>query len=103
MSFYGMGFHEHRERWLNDEWFWYQTHATPNIRGRVIPKQEAGEILRQRREAISPYIGQNSQSERGKLFEELADLTDDDAAYVELEDLGDGLGALVNWLSNDPE
>ena len=102
MSFYGAGFHEYRERWLT-EWFWYQTHATPVIRGRVIPKQEAGEILRQRREAISPYIGQDTQSERGKLFEELADLTDDDAAYVELKDLGDDLGALVNWLNNDPE
>ena len=102
MSFYGAGFHEYRERWLT-EWFWYQTHATPVIRGRVIPKQEAEEILRQRQEAISPYIDQDTQSERGKLFEELADLTDDDAAYVELEDLGDDLDALVNWLSNGPE
>ena len=103
MSFYGLGLHQYRERWLTDEWFWHQAHSTPNIRVRVIPKQDAGEILRQRRETISPYIGQDTQSERGKLFEELADLTDDDAAYVELKDLGDDLDALVNWLSNGPE
>lgn len=98
MSFYGLGRHEYRERWFTDEWFYYQTHPTPNTKSRVISKEEAGEILRQRREAISPYVGQDIQSERGKLFEELAELTDDDAAYTELEDLDD----LADWLIDGP-
>jgi len=25
MSFWGMGYHEYRERWIHKEWFWHQT------------------------------------------------------------------------------
>ncbi len=31
MTFYGLGFHEHRERWITDEWFWYQANLTPGV------------------------------------------------------------------------
>jgi len=25
MTFWGMGYHEYRERWIQKEWFWHQT------------------------------------------------------------------------------
>jgi len=31
MTFYGLGYHEHRERWITDEWFWYQANPLPDM------------------------------------------------------------------------
>jgi len=25
MAFYGLGYHDHRERWITEEWYWYAT------------------------------------------------------------------------------
>ena len=48
MTFYGLGYHEHRERWLHEEWFWYQTSTNPNLLRQRIDKEKAKEILKQR-------------------------------------------------------
>jgi len=87
MTFYGLGFHEHRERWINKEWFWYQTELYSEVLKEKITKDEAQELLKQRKEEISPFMGQDTQTERGKIFEILADLTDDDGALAEMQDL----------------
>jgi len=87
MTFFGLGYHEHRERWLTDEWFWYQANADPGILKDQIEKEEAKEMINHRLENILPYSKKNTQSERGKLFEIFADLTDDDGAIAEMEDL----------------
>jgi hypothetical protein len=31
MTFYGLGFHEARERWVTKEWFWYQESPNPEL------------------------------------------------------------------------
>ena len=87
MTFFGLGYHEHRERWLTDEWFLYQANADPGILKDQIEKEEAKEMINHRLENILPYSKKNTQSERGKLFEIFADLTDDDGAIAEMEDL----------------
>lgn len=89
MTFYGLGYHEHRERWLTDEWFWYQANVYPEMMEDQIDKDEAEELLRNRLEKITPYLGSSEQTEYGQLFEMLADLTDDDGALAEFQDLGD--------------
>lgn len=99
LTFYGLGYHEYRERWIIDEWAWYEANATAERLGQEIPKHQAEAMIRERRESITPYVGQEEQSPRAKLFELLADLTDEDGAYVELEDLGD----VADWLLGDPE
>jgi len=38
--------------------------------------------------AFFPYIVQDTQTELGWLFEQLADLTDEDGALAEMQDLG---------------
>jgi hypothetical protein len=93
VGFWGLGFHEYRERWLTDEWRWYLANALPETTGQQIPLEEAKELLEKRLESIRPYVGQPKQSERGRLFEALADLTDEDGAYTEMEDLDD----LADW------
>lgn len=90
MTFYGQGFHEYRERWLTNEWFWYQATTHPNLLSQQIPKEEAGEKIAQHRELIWPHVSLDTQTDQGVLFETLADLTDDDGALAEMEDL-DGL------------
>lgn len=49
-----------------------------------LEKEEAKEMIHQRLERIQLYIGENIQTECGKLFEMLADLTDEDGALTEL-------------------
>jgi hypothetical protein len=88
MTFYGLGYHEHRERWITEEWFWYQSEPFPDRTRKIIEKDDAKELLRQRLETITPYLDQGAQTERGKIFEIFADLTDDDGALAEMEDLG---------------
>ena len=94
MTFFGLGYHEHRERWLTNEWFWYQANVYPEIMRNQIDKEDAKEMIQQRLESILPYSQEDTQSEHGKLFEILADLTDDDGALVEVEDLE----SLDRWL-----
>ncbi len=94
MTFFGLGYHEHRERWLTNEWFWYQASVYPEIMRNQIDKEDAKEMIQQRLESILPYSQEDTQSEHGKLFEILADLTDDDGALVEMEDLE----SLDRWL-----
>lgn len=86
VTFYGLGFHEYRERWIHQEWYWYQAHPTA-VMG-VMDKDEARELLDQREQEVARYVGDEKQSRRAKLYEMLADLTDEDGAITDLEDLG---------------
>jgi hypothetical protein len=99
MTFYGLGFHQYRERWLITEWFWYQANLFPDMMQQQLEKEEAKELIQQRFESIQPYVGEDTQTDRGKLFEMLADLTDEDGALAELEDLD----SLTDWLVEDTE
>lgn len=94
MTFYGLGYHEHRERWITDEWFWYQSELYLELAGKQIPKEEAQKMILERRERIAPEVGQDSQTERGKFYEFLADMTDEDGALAEMEDL-DSIGIWI--------
>ena len=87
MTFYGLGFHEARERWITKEWFWYQASPYPELLRQHLEKSEAEEMIKQRLESISPFCNQNTQTRCGNMFELLADLTDEDGAMAEIEDL----------------
>lgn len=94
MTFYGLGYHEQRERWITDEWFWYQANFSPDMMRQQLTKDEAKEIIQNRLANIIPYPKGRTQSERGRMFEILADLTDEDGAMAEMEDLE----SLDEWL-----
>lgn len=98
MTFYGLGYHEYRERWITDEWYWYQTNPFSDSLNKKLEKDEARELLLARMERIIPDIQPETQTNRGRLFEMLADLTDEDGALAELEDLEH----LADWLVPDP-
>lgn len=94
MTFYGLGYHEQRERWIDQEWFWYQANQFPELLQRQVDKKDAQKLLQERIEDIRLQNGGETQSERGRLFEILADLTDEDGALAEMEDLD----SLDYWL-----
>jgi hypothetical protein len=88
MTFWGLGFHRYRERWITQEWFWYQTSTSFVDSKEELTREEAQERLKNRRKDISYYKKDHEQSKLGRLFELLADLMDDDAALAEMQDLG---------------
>lgn len=98
VSFYGYGYHEYRERWYTDEWHFYRANSFPDRLERRVPLEKAQELIDRRRTAIAPYVKEEPQSERAQLYELLAELTDDDGALVELEDL-----RLLSWFDADTE
>jgi hypothetical protein len=86
-TFYGCGFHNERERWVTQEWFWYPEPVRPDIMQHVLAPETVQALLQARRDEIAPDLDQSPQSQRGALFELLADLGDDDGALAEMEDL----------------
>ena len=92
ITFYGLGFHEYRDRWFMDEWHWYQTYANSESSQGEISKDDAVKQIKARKDEILPYAEKASQSEAGYLFETIADLTDDDGAIAEFDDLLGFLG-----------
>ncbi len=89
LTFYGAGYHEHRERWITDSWAWYETTLDGDKAQQTVEKAQAIQQIEERQAEIAPYAKELRQTARGKLFEMLADLTDEDGAMSELEDLGD--------------
>ena len=88
MTFYGYGYHEYRERWIHKEWFWRQTSVEFDKPLKQIDFKEVEKIMENRLADISTYNDEGTQTEVGRMFETLADMTDDDAALAEMQDLG---------------
>jgi hypothetical protein len=97
MSFWGLGYHEHRERWITDHWRWYRANQFPATLKQQVSLEEAQEMLEQRRVDIAPYVEEAAQSARARLYELLADMTDEDGALAEIEDLGEA----ADWLLDE--
>jgi hypothetical protein len=72
-----------------NEWFWYQASPYKETLRQKIEKDEAEDLILQRRVTIAPDVQVDTQTERGKLFELLADLTDEDGALAEMQDQDD--------------
>lgn len=90
LTFFGLGFHEHRERWLTD-WSWYETDLRGERQAQHLEKQAALKAISARHAEVASYVTNNPPSRRAQLYTLLADLTDEDGALSELEDLGDWL------------
>ena len=86
-TFWGLGYHEHRERWIMDTWQWYESQR--NMKSLpALDKDEAYAQIKEREAFVRANATPTQQSPRARLYEILADLTDEDGAFTELEDLG---------------
>ena len=92
VTFWGAGYHEYRERWLTDEWHWYRANPFPETLEQQLEREEVKQQLSQRIESIKLNSSEQTQTRRGQMFEILADLTDEDGAYSEMQDLDDLAG-----------
>jgi len=87
LTFWGLGHHEYRDRWITDEWFYYAPNFNSETLKHKLHHDTARESIQQRRDEIA-VEAKSTQSTAGALFEMLADLTDDDGAIADIEDLG---------------
>ena len=62
--------------------------------------EEANELLQQRWDSIRPHVRLDTQTGWGRVFELLADLTDEDGVLAEMEDL-DNLNELLGRESTE--
>lgn len=87
LTFWGCGYHEHRERWIVDTWQWFETYRKAETFP-VIPKEEVYAQIKEREAFMRAQATPTKPSRRARMYELLADLTDEDGALSELEDLG---------------
>ena len=85
LTFYGLGFHEYRERWFTDEWFWYETHLFPENLDQTLSQEEVEAMIQQRLESISPFVEMDTQTKAGRMFEMVANRMNEEDAREELE------------------
>ncbi|MCL4247375.1 MAG: hypothetical protein KJ065_04400 [Anaerolineae bacterium] len=84
-TFFGLGYHEPRDRWITDEWFWYQ--ARPySERQEQLEREQVLRLIAERQADISRDVALHKRSRRGVIFEELADMGDDDSVLADFED-----------------
>lgn len=86
-TFWGLGYHEYRERWITNTWQWYESQQNPSKKA-VLPKDEAIMQIKERAAFVRANATPTQQSRQAQLYELMADLTDEDGALSELEDLG---------------
>ncbi|NLW72117.1 MAG: hypothetical protein GXY37_04420 [Chloroflexi bacterium] len=87
LTFYGLGFHEGRERWVYQEWYWYESVRGAGLERQRVPRDAARQQIDERHRECQASASHDAQTNRGRIFELLADLTDEDGAYIEMEDL----------------
>jgi hypothetical protein len=87
LTFYGLGFHEQRERWITDVWSWYAAVSGSQTDDKVVDKAMVERLIADRQNEIGDSVTHPKQSKRAQFFEMLADLTDEDGAITEMEDL----------------
>lgn len=87
LTFWGLGYHEYRERWLVDTWQWYESQRDRATLP-ILPKEESLKQIQDREAYARSNASPIQQSRRAQLYEILADLTDEDGALTDLEDLG---------------
>lgn len=96
VTFYGLGYHEYREKWIAEDWYWYESVQSSLIAQLTIARDEAKRIIEERYREVKAYAQQDTQTRQGQLFEMLADLTDEDGAWAEMQDM-------PSWLLDDEE
>ena len=87
ITFWGAGYHDYRERWLTDEWRWYEAYPNEERDEKQMDKAEVEKAIQERLEEITSHAEKNVQTNRGKFFEALADMTDEDGTLAEIDEI----------------
>ena len=87
ISFWGLGYHEYRDRWYSNEWHFHRANQFASTLAKREKAAEVKKMIALRLDDISPHLGQE-QSRQGQIFEMLADVGCDDSTLSLLEDFG---------------
>jgi hypothetical protein len=87
-SFWGLGYDHQQERWLVEEWFWYDN--DPDDATEIVEKTEVQQIIEKRQAEISPHVMETKPSLRENHVGVLADLSAVRSSYPQSQDLEDG-------------
>lgn len=85
VTFWGLGFHEPREQWVTS-WSWFTSQRAFD---ESVEKDQALTQIDLRRQDVLIWDNHQQPSKRAQLYALLADLTDEDGALTELDDLGE--------------
>jgi hypothetical protein len=100
LTCYGLGYHEPREMWLQGVWSFYQSDDFSSRQVASLSKTEVQQVLARRRADVERWAqAAPAPSQRALLFGILAELTDEDGALSELEELDE----FTEWLGDEPE
>ena len=90
IEFWGLGYHEDRDRYYVDEWnFNYDSYCRDSYWYKEnIPAETAIKQIETRKKEIELLAIKHKQSEHGSLFEELAEIADDDGVSNFFVDMG---------------
>jgi len=91
MTFYGLGYHEYRERWIYQEWYWYESVRGADLERKRVVRDAARQQIDARYRECEASARHDTQTNQGRVFELLADFTDEDGAWAEMQDLPDWL------------
>lgn len=87
VTFFGLGLHEYRDRYLLDEWWWYEGGPSSHEEGQEpAPKGLILKTINARRADIQSLAEAHQQSRAGELFDLVADASDDDGALADYRD-----------------
>ena len=93
ISLYGLGYHEYRDMWLANEWHiaHYGKEKDFALPERKRDKRGMLKEIEDYRQKIvnNPNVLKHKQSKRGGLFQELADIGDDDSTISLMEEYED--------------
>lgn len=93
-TFYGLGFHEHREQWEVNHWNFYKGNYFSAYADLRISEIEASIAIETRKKEIRPYIADSTPSLRGEMFTLLEEIADSDFALLEIDDFMNDLGEM---------
>lgn len=80
VTFYGLGEHNHRQRWYVRTWFWYSPQSVPTTDAQSLSKAEVMTIIEQRKRAIAKQVREFYASREAALSTLLAAFNDPSTA-----------------------
>ena len=87
MMAYGYGYHEYRDRYYYDDWFFTDS-SNYYPMAPIVDKKSMFDDMDTRKSTIKKYAKGHQTSDHGYMFAEIADMADDDYAISEMEDMG---------------
>lgn len=87
VTFFGLGLHEYRDRYLVDEWWWYESRPNPRREEREpASRKHILQMIDARHKEIEALAQAHPQSRAGEVFDLIADESDDDSVLADYRD-----------------